>query len=81
MSPAVVELMEELVTDPRRQQAFRRSPQEYTADRGLSPAEQAALTSGDVSRIRAVLAEHSPVKEASHATLIVSILFVPDDES
>ncbi|MFE9679236.1 hypothetical protein ACFYO5_34840 [Streptomyces sp. NPDC006259] len=79
MSPAVVELMEELVTDPRRQQAFRRSPQEYTADRGLSQAEQTALTSGDVKRIRAVLADHSSVKEAPSALLLVTTH--PDDKS
>ncbi|MET9324757.1 hypothetical protein ABZX75_32090 [Streptomyces sp. NPDC003038] len=77
MSPAVVELMEELVTDPRRQQAFHRSPQEYVAGRGLSPAEEAALTSGDADRVRALLAEHSPIKETPHAL----VLYVAVDEN
>lgn len=81
MSPAVVELMEELVTDPRRQQTFRRSPQEYVADRGLSPAERATVTCGDVGRIREMLTAHSPLGEHPGALVFLLVLASALDEA
>ncbi|WP_158827804.1 hypothetical protein [Streptomyces sp. NRRL S-118] len=78
MPAAVVDFMEELVTQPRRQHAYRRSAEAYVADSALTASEREAVVSGDVDRMRAVLAEHSGVKEECHAVLVV-IIFDPDE--
>ncbi|WP_438490138.1 hypothetical protein [Streptomyces sp. S186] len=80
MSAPVVDFVEELVTQPRRQHAFRRSAEAYVADSALGAAEREAVVSGEVSRIRSLLSEHSPVREEPSA-LIVILGFEPDDES
>ncbi|MEU7278963.1 hypothetical protein AB0A69_09330 [Streptomyces sp. NPDC045431] len=77
MPAAVVDFMEELVTQPRKQHAFRRSTEAYVADSALTASEREAVVSGDVERTRTALAEHSRVKE-SHTILIV-LLFNPDE--
>ncbi|GAU66171.1 hypothetical protein SSP35_02_05400 [Streptomyces sp. NBRC 110611] len=77
MSAAVVDFVEELVTQPRRQHAFRRSAEAYVADSALGTAEREAVVSGDVGRIRGLLSEHSPVREEPSA-LIVILGFEPD---
>ncbi|MFF4602331.1 hypothetical protein ACFY12_06160 [Streptomyces sp. NPDC001339] len=81
MSAAVVEFVEELVTQPRRQHAFRRSAEAYVADSALGTEEREAVVSGDVGRIRGLLSQHSPVREEASAVLLLVILgFEPDDE-
>ncbi|WP_221350106.1 hypothetical protein [Streptomyces beigongshangae] len=79
MQHAVVDFMEELVTQPRRQHSFRRSPEAYIAGSALSRTEREAVASGDVSRMRAVLAEYSPVKEEAGGLLI--LLAFDEEES
>jgi hypothetical protein len=78
--PAVVEFMEELALQPRRQHTFRRSPDAYVGDSALTVSEREAVTSGEVGPVRALLAEHSPVKEASGGIIFVVALFAPDED-
>ena len=81
MPAAVVEFMEELVTQPRRQHSFHCSPEAYVADSALSSTEREAAVSGDVVRMRALLAEHSPVKEMQGALIFLVVIASDDDES
>ncbi|MFJ8585725.1 hypothetical protein ACIRD2_13850 [Streptomyces sp. NPDC093595] len=78
MPAAVADFMEELVTQPRRQHAFRRSAEACLAGSALTAAERETVVSGDVERMRTALAEHSGVREEAHAVLVI-IIFDPDE--
>ncbi|MFE9651359.1 hypothetical protein ACFYO0_46280 [Streptomyces sp. NPDC006365] len=80
MTVPVVEFMEELVTQPRRQMEFRRSAEVYASANGaLTSSEREALASGDVRRTRDLLTEHSPVREVSGNIMLLFFL-APDEE-